>query len=183
MRRVRWARVLVRSCSLGVSCVCGSDGREGISRVTYQTALGAVFPRHRDKRRFVEPRFLVDQRLRKDLDSFQAGAERAYDWDDLLLTQHRCCEPVKRQPIRCWLESEETLVCCGRPDRSTNIGPYPQTTASHSEKGSFATAAAAGCEVGVVGVDGHAVDVARRLEVHQCLWLSGTGVEDTSGVP
>jgi len=78
----------------------------GMVSFAYQSALRAVHPWHGDERWFVEPGFLVDERFHEDFDSFEAGAQRAYDGDDLFLTKHRCRETVKRQSVRGWLEAE-----------------------------------------------------------------------------
>ena len=145
--------------------------------------MGAVLPRHRDKCRFVEPRLLVDQRFHEDLDPFQTGAERAYDRDNLLLALHRGRKSIQRQTIGRGLESEKALVRSRRSDGPADISANTQTAALHAKESSFAPATAAGCEIGVVGIDGYAVDVVGRLEVHQCLGLGGAGMEDAAGVP
>lgn len=61
--------------------------------------------------------------------------------------------------------------------------PTYEYAASHSQQSRFATATATGGQVAIVGVDGSAVNVATRLEMHNSLRLRRSSVEYTALVP
>lgn len=145
--------------------------------------LFAVSPWYGYERRLVEPWFLIDQCLHEDLNALETSAEWPDHRNDLLLAKHRCCETIEWQTVRCRLQTKEPLIGSRRSDRTANISADSETTSTHAQQSTFASTAAATCKVCVVRIHGDAVDIARRLEMHQGLRLCRPGMEDAASVP
>jgi hypothetical protein len=145
--------------------------------------LVAFSPWNWDERGLVEPGFLIDECFHEDLDALETGAERSNHRDDLLLAEHRSGETIEWQTVGCRFQTEQPLVCSRRSDGTADVSADSETTATDAQQSTFASTTAPRRELCVVWVHRDAVDIARRLKMHQRLRLRRPSVEHAAGIP